>query len=134
MCKKLNKIFIHLVFSVILIGSLLGCSLDDQKQKELKAGNLDISEEKLEAIGPVTLDGEWEFYWGQLVAPSDLSSKNITPSIVAVPDTWRNYQLEEKTTEKYGYATYRLKIHTNENEIGKIVSLYMPSIATAYDL
>lgn len=62
--------------------------------------------------------------------------KNVNESeiFVKVPDTWSNYALKGKTLPKQGYATYQLTILVNEQDIGKNVSLYVPSIATAYRL
>ncbi|MDR1687519.1 MAG: hypothetical protein LBS21_02775 [Clostridiales bacterium] len=68
-----------------------------------------------------TLDGEWEFYYGQLLTPNDFNSQLSAPhsQFIAVPMSW----------EKAGYplrgcATYRLCVLTDEPE----VSVRIPKI------
>ncbi|WP_027359822.1 ATP-binding protein [Desulforegula conservatrix] len=66
----------------------------------------------LKKDGTVNLDGEWEFYFGQLLEPDDF--KNISghekSDYLPIPSTWRNYEYEGKKINGKGYATYRLKI------------------------
>lgn len=124
---------------MIIVISLQGCSLNNKElqqenRQEIKAGNLDVRGEKLADIGPIPLEGKWEFYWQQFLIPKSLDLKTISPDFVNVPDTWSHYELEAETIEKYGYATYRLNILTDEDEVGQSVALYIPGVATAYDL
>src|SRR5690625_3817231 len=104
--------------------------------KEMKAndrlyqGIFDLSKEKITEDGPYNLDGNWAFYWMTFGTVDELIQ--VTPQYVHVPDDWSNYR--KNSSMKYGYATYQMTIRMNESDIGEIVSLYMPSIATAYEL
>lgn len=83
------------------------------RQKSLHAplpavqGILDISNENV-ATGNFILDGQWEFYWAQLLNPEDLSA--FTPSFVNIPSLWNNLELNGKALSAHGYATYKLKL------------------------
>ena len=57
------------------------------------------------------LNGEWEFYWGKMLRPNDFKSGNYKPNYYGkVPSYWTAYLKEYVHTEKYGFATYRLKV------------------------
>lgn len=59
----------------------------------------------------INLNGEWEFYWKKMLHPHDFISQNQVPDYYGkVPSYWTDYPKESVKTEKYGYATYRLKI------------------------
>jgi signal transduction histidine kinase len=78
------------------------------------------------------LDGEWEFYFGQLLTPQDFAHGLINhcalqtdhSSFINVPMSWdvAGYPL-------FGYATYRLIINTDEPELLLLVPEIMESSA-----
>ena len=62
--------------------------------------------------GHITIDTEWDFFWGKFVSPSD---KTTAPDLqVKVPCEWNKYDLppEAKSVAKKGYGsgTYRLTL------------------------
>ena len=62
---------------------------------------MDLSSWNWEENGIVDLNGEWEFYWGQLLEPDDFKTNNtIKPEYMNVPGEWA----------QNGYATYRLQV------------------------
>jgi signal transduction histidine kinase len=69
------------------------------------------------------LDGEWEFYYGQLLAPDDFAN-GIPESgtLIQVPMSWH-----EAGYDRVGYATYRLTVKTNEPELLMLI----PEIAAS---
>ena len=70
-------------------------------------GLIDLSEENIES-GNFILEGQWEFYWEQLLTPEDLPAFN--PAFVHVPSLWNNLELNGKPLSPHGYATYKLKV------------------------
>lgn len=74
-----------------------------------KRGVLDLSSWDFASQGPVDLDGEWEFYSGQLLAPADFNGSRSDAFYTAVPGTWRG-MLGESGISRKGYGTYRLKV------------------------
>lgn len=118
----------------IVIPTLTSASaMDDLHAKQ---GHIRITKEQLEQNGTLTLDGEWEFYWQKLLTPDDLrmSDSTHTPVLISVPGSWANSRYDAEQYSKYGYATYRLVVHLDESLVGKVFSLYIPNVATAYQL
>lgn len=95
-------------------------------------GQLDLQNKRMMEAGPFDLSGEWEFYWQDFLHSDDVEHRSA--ETVYVPDTWSNYRLNGESLSKNGHATYRLSLLLNEEDIGETLSLYMPSIATAYCL
>lgn len=99
---------------------------------DLVQGKLDLHSKVIAKDGPFELNGEWEFYWKQLRTPED--DKHLSSNIVPVPDSWNNYIQHGQSLPRYGYGTYHLTLILNKEDIGQVVSLYMPGVATAYRL
>lgn len=99
---------------------------------DLVHGKLDLHSKVIAKDGPIELNGEWEFYWKQLRTPED--DKLLSSNIVLVPDSWNNYIQHGHSLPRYGYGTYHLTLILNKEDIGQVVSLYMPGVATAYRL
>src|SRR3954469_17477228 len=62
--------------------------------------------------GLTDLNGQWEFYWNSLYAPSFFDSTVLKPSEYAnVPDFWSKLAPDNGLLKPaFGYATYRLKV------------------------
>jgi signal transduction histidine kinase len=59
----------------------------------------------------INLNGEWEFYWKKMLHPHDFNNQNPAPDYYGkVPSYWTDYPKESVKTEKFGYATYRLRV------------------------
>ncbi|OEH85113.1 hypothetical protein BHU72_05745 [Desulfuribacillus stibiiarsenatis] len=110
------------------------------EQVVAEKGILDLRAKNIRVDGPFTLDGEWEFYWDQLLFPEDLQADgkqhilDKRTDIVIVPSNWSKYSIDGESLPNEGYATYRLKLYVSASEIGKVGSLYIPSVATAYTI
>ncbi len=68
------------------------------------------------------LGGEWEFYWGRLYEPADLSEEP-PKTFIPVPSSWNSHGYPGT-----GYATYRLRLLAPENAP---IMLYVPEILSA---
>ncbi len=97
-------------------------------------GVLDVSAWDFGSGGTVRLDGEWEFYWRQLLTPADFrKSKTIPPSAMAgIPGTWDHYSVGDSRLPGEGFATYRLLIKLPPGE--KKYAIKMKDAGTAYRL
>jgi signal transduction histidine kinase len=59
----------------------------------------------------VKLNGEWEFYWGRQLHPDDFKTDTLKPDYYGqVPSYWTDYPRASVKTDKFGFATYRLKV------------------------
>ncbi|GIP36076.1 ATP-binding protein [Paenibacillus sp. J2TS4] len=55
------------------------------------------------------LNGEWQFYPGQLLSHQDIQSAENQPRPIQVPGDWKS-ELNNGSGSSYGYGTYRLRI------------------------
>lgn len=73
------------------------------------SGVLDLGGWEFDGHEPVALDGEWEFYPGELISPftSAIPRKTV---FTALPDSglWQNVPIDGAPLPVYGYATWRL--------------------------
>lgn len=123
---------------ILLIGIqfiLINKSESKQDMPLAKNGVLDISNWNLEEDGPIKLDGDWEFYWNQLLDYDDFhkgEKKYYNHGYFNVPSVWNSYKINNKNLSGEGCATYRLKIKTNN--IDDLKGLKILTQSTAYKL
>jgi signal transduction histidine kinase len=87
-------------------------------------GVADLRSNDFDKVGAIQLDGEWEFYWKQLLPVNGISD---SLSYTAVPGMWAASSLDGQ-----GYATYRLRILLPHGLSG--IGLKVPELSTAYTL
>ena len=88
-----------------------------QSQPLAEKGVLDLREWHFYENGLVDLDGEWEFYWKQLLTPADFKDDSLTSGkqYFNVPSLWNNKLLKTEFDQvekinSFGYGTFRLKV------------------------
>ncbi len=97
---------------------------------DIHQGILDLRHTPLEE-NTLKLQGEWAFEWGYLLEPNELASDSAKTYIKA-PSTWENGEFTGGAISNEGYGTYHVKILLNEMDAGRLLSLYIPPIASAY--
>ena len=128
--EKVFKLVVPLIICLLFLSFLH--SSEASATPKLMNGKLNLQSYSIEEIGPVSLEGEWKFYWKELHSyGKDPINK---PKVVSVPSNWHEYTFSDRSPSQYGYATYQMMIQFNVDDVGEIVSLYMPSVATAYNL
>ncbi|HSV96509.1 MAG TPA: SpoIIE family protein phosphatase [Spirochaetota bacterium] len=97
-------------------------------------GVMDLRSYDLERMKPVRLDGEWEFYWRQILEPAYFRTGNrgAPGEFFTVPGVWNNRSAGDTIIDGDGYATFRLTILTDGRE--GIRTLKIPVMATSYRL
>lgn len=85
-------------------------------------GSLDLSEWDFPHQGIVTLQGQWEMYWGELLSPEELSSAS-PPRLVQFPGLWKDEGGASQQNTAHGQATYRLLVTTPPtiNRLGMLI-------------
>ncbi len=127
----MNKII--LFFFLLIFFSCGSRNNDDQNYPIASKGVIDFTNWDFEKNGNVLLDGEWEFYWEELLTPEDFEKTNLIPDWVQVPKSWNTYVDEnEKSLPANGFTTYRLKIITSPNQ--KKLCVRLTEIRDAYNL
>ncbi len=76
----------------------------------------------------IRLDGDWEFYWGQLLEPG---SVGVTPDRISVPGAWNGHAIDGYSLPGVGYATYRLVFEASQPAR---LAFKLPRIFTAHEL
>lgn len=123
------------IISVILIWFTFNILYQQQNEnQQAQKGVLDLSNWDFEKDGVVGLDGEWEFYWNQLLTYEDFKGEEEKKpdGYYKIPDVWNNYTLNENKLPGEGYGTYRLKVKTND--ISSLKGLKILNQSTAYKL
>lgn len=125
-----NRKIILISIILILIIFLSGCSssllISEHKAKN---GTIDLTQVQFDNE-LVQLDGEWEFYWKQLIEPNELK-KSFMTGYIDIPNTWNQFIESRESKKGYGYATYRLIFISDEN---RRLALKIPRVRTAYKL
>ncbi len=77
-------------------------------------GVMDLEKWNIKANKVIQLNGEWEFYWDQLLTPEDFKedggSKPQLTGYMKVPSQWNGKKLNGVTLPVHGSATYRLTL------------------------
>ena len=126
-----RKLFIlSLVFFTLTL-CCSGCSaVFSPDQPKAEKGILDLTQWQFEENGVIKLDGQWEFYWNQLLEPHQLKDAGIPMTgYIDVPGTWNHYNVDHKELSGYGFATYRLHFITEADER---LGLKIPRVFTSY--
>jgi len=96
-------------------------------------GVMDLRGWDFDKDGLVALNGEWDFYWNQLLAYPDFhNGSSILPIYETVPNNWNSYIIDENHLPGFGYATYRLKIKITD--VASIKGLKITAPSGAYTL
>lgn len=100
----------------------------------VEKGVLDLANYNLEEEGIIKLDGEWEFYWKQLVLPSEFNdpSKAERTDYLEVPGYWNGYEYMGSELTGMGYATFRMTVRNAPTDA--ILAIDLPLLHTAYSL
>ncbi len=126
MYKYKLQIIITIIFVLFILGGCSGQIFEIKPKAE--SGVLDLTQVQLEN-DIVALDGQWEFYWNQLLSSGETDAGSLT-GYIQVPSSWNNSTGNEDQSG-YGYATFRLQFKTEENAR---LALKIPRLFTAYEL
>lgn len=114
-----------MVICLLLMGTITGCSrMVDQPLAE--KGVLDLSSWDFKTQGPVKLDGEWKFWWGEIPDfPADMNLSQGFSGYISVPGLWKNQNVDGFQLSPRGLATYRLqvKLPSGYEELSSPVSM-----------
>lgn len=102
------QLFIALILLSIFSGSLAHSPNDPIPVN----GLLDLRGAVMDQNSFYNLNGEWEFYWEQLLTPDSFRQAKSEGSgiVVPVPSYWNDYEIEGSELPGFGYGTYSLTI------------------------
>ncbi|MEM7039497.1 MAG: 7TM diverse intracellular signaling domain-containing protein, partial [Bacteroidota bacterium] len=119
-------------YLLLLFLSISGNRLFGAEAPTAEAGILDLSHWNWYSDDIVTLEGEWTFYWNELIPPKKIDGTEVQPDYIQVPGSWNNLEIEGKDLDRYGYATYRLKVRLHDQK--PVLALRLPPIRSAFTL
>lgn len=123
MPKSVKYSYSCLAFMVLV----LFLSIESEAQPFAENGILDLSAIDFVNQQAIELNGEWGFYWKELVAPAKVDS-SPPPDYVQFPYLWSN----DPGLSSFGYATYTLQVIKPKNH--PRLALSIPDLYTAYTL
>lgn len=101
-------------FISMLLLSMPSNKLGHDTSYQVVNGRMKLHGWNLEHIKTLPLDGEWEFYWEQLLTPADFTAPNKNkPELTGylqVPGLWNGKVFGQNEIPVFGYATYRLVV------------------------
>jgi len=122
----------RVVISVLLMGFCCQSALaqiPENAPPQAKKGTLDLRYSNLSAK-PVSLNGEWCFYWKQLLQPGD--SLPIEHSYTQYPQLWNKKKWNGQTLSAEGYASYSLTVILPKKR--SRLALEIPDVYSSYTL
>lgn len=105
-------------FILIALISLHVCDYASASPPRALRGEIDLSGWDFGRDGVVPLNGEWEFYWNELLTPEDFRNRSTErrPAFVPVPRPWFDYKINGIKLPARGYATYRLRLKLRNHD------------------
>ena len=128
-----QSIYIHILISLFSV--FFACSPVQQPPKAHK-GVIDLRNWNFEKNPTIELNGEWEFYWQQLLTQQDFESNRThfaqLTGMMQIPSFWNDYEVDGKTLGGRGFATFRLKLLLPKDL--PPLKLRCPYVGSAYKL
>lgn len=122
----MNSNKVCLFFLLISCCFLNSCVRYGDYPPPVKNGIADLRSHNFNERTP--LNGQWQFYWSQLLAPGENSP--TAPVLVDFPFKWQGYKLNGTKLPAFGYATYRLRVILPKNHEALRISI--PDVYSAY--
>ena len=118
--RSITVFFLLISFLSLLFLSMPGKRGEPTGPLRAVKGVIDLSNWNMDETKILSLDGEWEFYWNQLLTPKDFQLQ-VQPSdknFMQVPGLWNGKMIEGKKLPVFGCATYRLVLdHVPSREV-----------------
>ncbi|MEN8907810.1 MAG: ATP-binding protein [Clostridiales bacterium] len=118
------------IMVIMIIILISGCTQKNNSNLKVENGVLDLSNWSQKKDKVINLDGDWEFYWKQLLTPYDLKNNKVKkkPIMTRINKTLVN--MDNSEINNYGFGTFCLTLESNKNK-DEILGLYIPMIKSA---
>ncbi|MGG3455144.1 ATP-binding protein [Paenibacillus rhizolycopersici] len=134
-----RKILFYVAAAIVvgLVASYAVIPAPDSPKFQSEEGILDLTQVRI-SENPQKLNGEWEFYWQELLSPEDIQNRLARDGShdrwIRIPSSWLGYRLDDQQLNGTGFATYRLVIQLSEQDRNERLALRLPTIFHAYKL
>jgi signal transduction histidine kinase len=127
----------YILSTIIVILFLVGgCSTQTSSLPMVDKGVIQLEDWKFSDKQLVKLNGEWEFYWEQLLLPDEFDMPERREiQYLKVPMFWHKAKVDENQLSGKGYATYRMQVKLSQNQQGSLMGIYIPfGVESAYSV
>ncbi len=134
-----RTILLHIVAAIVvgLVASYAVISAPDSPKFPSEEGILDLTQVHV-SENPLKLEGEWAFYWQELLSPEDIRIRSARDGNhdrwISIPGSWLDYQFDGQQLNGTGFATFRVVIQLSERDRNERLALRLPTIFHAYKL
>lgn len=127
--QSMKKCFLLLLIPFLFI--LSSCSNETVPHVTAQNGKLNLTNEDFASSAPVQLNGEWKFFWQELLSENEIKKRLIERNYanLLVPSDWAN-----TLGTSQGYGTYYLKVTIPEEKVGNTLALTTTNQNTSYTL
>lgn len=130
---KLIKLVLLFWLLVSAVFVAFGQSVSAEDRFVAKKGEMDLQYwNPFESEDVLHLNGDWEFYWQQLLSPVQLRQKNFERRYAYAPSEWSRMRVDGENLLHNGFATYRLVVRLPKEVVRKQLALYVPASGSAY--
>ncbi len=124
------KKFLPIIFILLILSGCDPAVFSDAPLAE--KGILDLRGFDLRNKEPMSLEGEWNFYWNRFLLKDDLKEEKAD-LFAEVPEIWNDYEIDGKKLPGTGFATYQLHVKTELPE-GTMLGFRIYPLSSAYRL
>ncbi|MFC3790123.1 ATP-binding protein [Paenibacillus sp. GCM10012307] len=134
-----RTILLHIAAAVVigLVASYAVIFASDSPKFQSEEGILDLTKVYV-SENPIKLNGEWAFYWQELLSPEDIQIRSTRDGNhdrwISIPSSWLGYRLDGQQLTGTGFATFRVVIQLSEQDRNERLALRLPTIFHAYKL
>jgi len=121
-------------FFILLLLFVFSIKVFSQEDNiEVNKGVIDLRNYNFSENGSLKLNGEWEFYWNQLLTTEELQD-SIADKFCYVhePVYWNDFDFYGEKILSYGYATFHIKVLVNSSKYSTL-ALDIREIMTSYE-
>lgn len=129
---RLSLLWLLLLGVIVLQGC--GGRQPAERPFDAKDGTLDLTSWDQTGHALIPLNGEWNFYWKQLLSPEDFDANvnDARTGTIRMPSNWETYTLNGRALPREGYATFRLRVVTSLS--GEVFGFQVPIMYSSYKL
>ncbi|NQX61773.1 ATP-binding protein [Paenibacillus qinlingensis] len=134
-----RTILLYIAAAVVvgLVASYAVISVPDSPKIQSEEGILDLTQVHV-SKNPLKLQGEWAFYWQELLSPEDIQNRlardGYSDRWINIPGSWLGYRLDGQKLNGTGFATFRLVIELSEQDRDERLAMRLPTIFNSYKL
>jgi hypothetical protein len=118
----------------ITLAHLLVIHAEAKQPPKVVQGVLDLREWDFHSDGPVSLAGEWAFYWQRLVGPGELVDQGLAEKTrhIKFPGAWNGLRVGGRELSGTGYGTYHLVVLVRNTS--DLMGLKFLTVGTAFSV